>query len=203
MDGIEGGGVLVVGGAVDGGGRGAGAEHDGDLVGDDGIGPAGESGFGGKSEKSDSLDTAGLENVGQLGVCLEKRIVCPEVVDLVAEGVRAVFESAKERAKGVILFGEGFGDLEADEGEGAAVLGVGTGAKLTHDEGDHGIGAVAHFFGEGLDSASGGFSNTGIVTESEGDSGFADASGLSEVGHTEGLHRGKIKLNCSTWRGKV
>jgi len=89
----------------------------------------------------------------------------------------------------VILFGEGFGDLEADEGEGAAVLSVGTGAKLTHYEGDHGIGAVAHFFGEGLDSASGGFSDTGIVTESEGDSGFANASGLSKVGHTEGLHR--------------
>ena len=84
MDGIEGGGVLVIRGAVDGGGRGAGAEDDGDLVGDDGFGPAGESAFGRKSEKSDSLDTAGLENVGQLGVCLEKRIVCPEVVDLVA-----------------------------------------------------------------------------------------------------------------------
>jgi len=176
---------------VDGGGGGAGAEDDGDLVGDDGLGPAGESGFGGKSEESDSLDTAGLEDVGQLGVCLEKRIVCPEVVDLVAECGRAVFESAKERAKGVILFGEGFGDLEADEGEGAAVLGVGTGAKLTHDEGDHGIGAVAHFLGEGLNSASGGFADTGIVPESEGDSGFADAGGLSEVGHTEGLHSTK------------
>jgi len=94
VDGIEGGGVLVVGGAVDGGGGGAGAEDNGDLVGDDGFGPAGESGFGGKSEKSDSLDAAGLENVGQLGVCLEKGIVCPEVVDLVAECGRAVFESA-------------------------------------------------------------------------------------------------------------
>ena len=93
-NGIEGGGVLVVGGAVDGGGGRAGAEDDGDLVGDDGFGPAGESGFGGKSEKSNSLDTAGLEDVGQLGVSLEKRIVCPEVVDLVAECGRAVFESA-------------------------------------------------------------------------------------------------------------
>jgi len=190
-NGIEGGGVLVVGGAVDGGGGGAGAEDDGDLVGDDGFGPTGESGFGGKSKESDSLDTAGLENVGQLGVCLEKRIVGPEVVDLVPECGRTVFESAKERAKGVILFGEGFGDLEADEREGAAVLGVGTGAKLTHDEGDHGIGAVAHFLGEGLDSASGGFADPGIVAESEGDSGFADASGCSKVGHTEGLHRTK------------
>lgn len=63
----------------------------------------------------------------------------------------------------MILFGEGFGDLETNEGKGAAELGVGTGAKLTHNEGDHGIGAVAHFFGEGLDSASGGFANTGIV----------------------------------------
>ena len=94
VDGIEGGGVLVVRGAVDGGGGGSGAEDDGDLVGDNGFGPAGESAFGGKSEKSDSLDSAGLEDVGQLGVCLEKRIVCPEVVDLVAEGGRAVFESA-------------------------------------------------------------------------------------------------------------
>lgn len=162
-NGIEGCGVLVVRGAVDGGGGGSGAEDDGDLVGDDGFGPAGESGFGGKSEKSDSLDTAGLEDVGQLGVSLKKGIVCPEVVDLVAECGRAVFESAKERAKSVILFGESFGDLEADEGEGAAILGVGTGAKLAHYEGDHGIGAVAHFFGEGLDSASGGFTNTGIV----------------------------------------
>ena len=153
-------------------------------MGDDGFGPAGEGGFGGKSEESDSLDTAGLEDVGQLGVCLEKGIVCPEVVDLVAECGCAVFESAKERAKGVILFGESFGDLEADEGEGAAVLGVGTGAKLTHYEGDHGIGAVAHFFGEGLDSASGGFADTGIITEGEGDSCFANASGLSKVGHT-------------------
>ena len=93
-DGIEGGGVLVVGRAVDGGRRGAGTEDDGDLVGDDGFGPAGESGFGWKSEKSDSLDTAGLENVGQLGVSLEKRIVCPEVVDLISEGGRAFFESA-------------------------------------------------------------------------------------------------------------
>jgi hypothetical protein len=92
----------------------------------------------------------------------------------------------------VILFGESFGDLKADEGEGAAVLGVGTGAKLTHDQGDHGIGAVAHFFGEGLDSASGGFADTGIVPESEGDSGFADASGLSKVGHTEGLHNARL-----------
>ena len=132
-------------------------------MGDDRFGPAGESGFGGKSKESDSLDAAGLEDVGQLGVCLEKWIVCPEVVDLVAECGRAVFESAKERAKSVILFGESFGDLEADEGEGAAILGVGTGAKLAHYEGDHGIGAVAHFFGEGLDSASGGFTNTGIV----------------------------------------
>jgi len=188
---------------VDGGGGGAGAEDDGDLVGDDGFGPAGESGFGGKSKESDSLDAAGLEDVGQLGVCLEKRIVCPEVVDLVAECGCAVFKSTKERAKGVILFGESFGDLETDEGEGTAVLGVGTGAKLTHDEGDHGIGAVAHFFSEGLDSASGGFSNTGIVAESKGDSGFADASGLSKVGHTEGLHRRAGKLNCSTKRGKV
>ena len=191
-NGIEGGGVLVVGGAVDGGGRWAGAEDNGDLVGEDGFGPAGESAFGGKSEKSDSLDTAGLEDVGQLGVSLEKGIVCPEVVDLIAEGSRAIFESAEERAKGVILFGEGFGDVEADEGEGAAVLGIGTGAKLTHDEGDHGIGAVAHFLGEGLDSASGGFSDTGIVAEGEGDSGFADASGLSKVGHTEGLHKEEV-----------
>ena len=202
-NGIEGGGILVVGGAVDGGGGGAGAEDNGDLLGDDRFCPTGEGGFGGKSEKSDSLDTAGLENVGQLGVCLEKRIVCPEVVDLVAECGRAVFKSAKERAKGVILFGESFGDLEADEGEGAAVLGVGTGAKLTHDEGDHGIGAVAHFFGEGLDSASGGFADTRIVAEGEGDSGFADASGLSKVGHTEGLHREEGKLNSSTMSGKV
>ena len=37
-------------------------------MGDDRFGPAGESGFGGKSEESDSLDTAGLEDVGQLGV---------------------------------------------------------------------------------------------------------------------------------------
>ena len=189
VDGIEGGGVLVVRTGVDGGRRGAGTEDDGDLVGDDGFGPAGESGFGGKSEKSDSLDTAGLEDVGQFGVPLEKRIVCPEVVDLVAEFVRAIFESVEERAKGVILFGEGFGDLEADEGKGAAELGVGAGAKLTHDEGDHGIGAVAHFFGEGLDSVSGGFADPGIVPESEGDGGFADARGLSKVGHTEGLHR--------------
>jgi len=97
----------------------------------------------------------------------------------------------------VILFGESFGDLKADEGEGASVLGVGTGAKLTHDQGDHGIGAVAHFFGEGLDSASGGFADTRIVAEGEGDSGFADASGLSKVGHTEGLHKEEGKLNCS------
>ena len=189
VDGIEGGGVLVIRAGVDGWGRGAGAEDDGDLVGDDGFGPGGESAFGGKSEESDSLDTAGLEDIGQFGGSLEKRIICPEVVDLVPEGGRTVFESAKERAKGVILFGEGFGDLEADEGEGAAVLGVGTGAKLTHYEGDHGIGAVAHFLGEGLDSASGGFADTGIVAESEGDCGFADASGCSKVGHTEGLHR--------------
>ena len=92
----------------------------------------------------------------------------------------------------MILFGEGFGDLEANEGKGAAELGVGAGAKLTHNEGDHGIGAVAHLFGEGLDTASGGFANTGIVTEREVDSGFADASGLSKVGHTEGLHRTKL-----------
>ena len=184
VDGIEGGGVLVIRGAVDGGGGGSGAEDDGDLVGDDGFGPAGESAFGGKSEKSDSLDSAGLEDVGQFGGSLEKRIVCPEVVDLVAEGGRAIFESVKERAKGVILFGESFGDLEADEGEGAAELGVGAGAKLAHDQGDHGIGAVAHFFGEGLDSASGGFADTGIVTKGEGYSGFADASGLSKVCHT-------------------
>ena len=203
MDGIEGGGVLVVGGAVDGGGGGAGAEDNRDLVGDDGFGPGGKSAFGGKSEKSDSLDSAGLEDVGQFGGSLEKRIVCPEVVDLVAECGCAIFESVKERAKGVILFGEGFGDLEADEGEGAAVLGVGTGAKLTHYEGDHGIGAVAHFFGEGLNSASSGFSDTGIVTEGEGYSGFADASGLSKVGHTEGLHREEGKLNSSTMSGKV
>lgn len=70
MDGIEGGGVLVVRTGVDGGRRGAGTEDDGDLVGDDGFGPAGESGFGGKSEESDPLDTAGLEDVGQLGVSL-------------------------------------------------------------------------------------------------------------------------------------
>jgi hypothetical protein len=119
---------------------------------------------------------------------LEKGIVCPEMVDLITECGRAIFESVKERAKGVILFGDGFGDLEADEGEGAAVLGVRTGAKLTHYEGDHGIGAVAHFFGEGLDTASGRFSYTGVVPESEGYSGFADASGCSKVGHTEGLH---------------
>jgi hypothetical protein len=202
-NGIEGGGVLVVGGAVDGGGRWAGAEDNGDLVGEDGFGPAGESAFGGKSEKSDSLDSAGLEDVGQFGGSLEKGIVCPEMVDLITECGRAIFESVKERAKGVILFGEGFVDLEADEGEGAAVLGVGTGAKLTHYEGDHGIGAVAHFFGEGLNSASGGFSDPGIVPESEGYSGFADASGLSKVGHTEGLHREEGKLNSSTMSGKV
>ena len=197
-DGVEGGGVLIVGAGVDGGRGRAGAEDDGDLLGDDGVGPAGESGFGGKSEESDTLDAAGLEDFGQLGVSLEKRIICPEGIDLIAECGRAIFESAKERAKGVILFGEGFGDLETNEGEGAAELGVGAGAKLTHDEGDHGIGAVAHFFGEGLDSASGGFADTGIVTESEGDSGFADASGLSKVGHTEGLHRDESKLNSST-----
>lgn len=103
----------------------------------------------------------------------------------------------------MILFGEGFGDLEADEGEGASVLGVGAGAKLTHDEGDHGIGAVAHFFGEGLDSTTGGFADTGIVAEGEGDGGFADASGLSKVGHGQILHRGEGKLNCSTTRLKV
>jgi hypothetical protein len=130
-----------------------------------------------------------LEDFGQLGVSLEKRIICPEGIDLIAECGRAIFESAKERAEGVILFGEGFGDVEADEGERASVVGVGTGAKLAHNESDHGIGSVAHFFGEGLDPASGGFADTGIVAEGEGDGGFADASGLSKVGHTEGLHR--------------
>ena len=197
-DGVEGGGVLIVGAGVDGGRGRAGAEDDGDLLGDDRVGPAGESGFGGKSEESDTLDAAGLEDFGQLGVSLEKRIICPKGIDLVAECGRAIFESAKERAKGVILFGEGFGDVEADEGERASVLGVGTRAKLAHNESDHGIGAVAHFFGEGLDSASGGFADTGIVAEGEGDGGFADASGLSEVGHTEGLHRDGGKLNSST-----
>ena len=161
-------------------------------MGYDGVGPAGESGFGRESEKSDTLDAAGLEDVGQFGVSLEKRIICPEGIDLIAECGRAIFESAKERAEGVILFGEGFGDVEADEGERASVVGVGTGAKLAHNESDHGIGAVAHFFGEGLDSASGGFADTGIVAEGEGDGGFADASGLSKVGHTEGLHRTKL-----------
>jgi len=63
-DGVEGGGVLIVGGAVDGGRGGAGAENDGGLVGDDGFGPAGEGGFGWESEKSDTLDAAGLEDVG-------------------------------------------------------------------------------------------------------------------------------------------
>ena len=161
-------------------------------MGYDGVGPAGESGFGRESEKSDTLDAAGLEDVGQFGVSLEEKIVGPELVDLVTEGGGTVLESAKERAKGVILFGESFGNVEADEGERAAVVGVGTGAKLAHDEGDHGIGAVAHFFGEGLDAASGGFAYTGIVAEGEGDGGFADASGLSKVGHTEGLHRTKL-----------
>ena len=161
-------------------------------MGYDGVGPAGESGFGWESEKSDPLDAAGLEDVGQLGVSLEEEIVGPELVDLVTEGGGTVFESAKERAEGVILFGEGFGDVEADEGERASVVGVGTGAKLAHNESDHGIGSVAHFFGEGLDSASGGFADTGIVAEGEGDGGFADASGLSKVGHTEGLHRTKL-----------
>jgi hypothetical protein len=158
-------------------------------VGYDGVGPAGESGFGRESEKSDTLDAAGLEDVGQFGVSLEEEIVGPELVDLVTEGGGAVLESAKKRTEGVILFGECLGDMETDEGERAAVLGGGTGAELAHDEGDHGIGAVAHFFCEGLDSASGGFADTGIVAEGEGDGGFADASGLSKVGHTEGLHR--------------
>ena len=161
-------------------------------MGYDGVGPAGESGFGRESEKSDTLDAAGLEDVGQLGVSLEEEIVGPELVDLVTEGGGTVLESAKERAEGVILLGECLGDVETDEGERAAVLGGGTGAELAHDEGDHGIGAVAEFFGKGLDSASGGFADTRIVTESEGDSGFADASGLSKVGHTEGLHRTKL-----------
>lgn len=191
-DGVEGGGVLIVGARVDGGRGRAGAEDNGDLVGDDGFGPGGESGLGGEPEKSDTLGTAGLEDFGQLGVSLEKRIVCPEGIDLIAEGMGAGFEAAQERAESVILFGEGFGDVEADEGEGAAVLGVGTGAKLAHNEGDHGIGAVAHFFGEGLNAASGGFADTGIVAEGEGDGGFADASGLGKVGHTEGLHKEEV-----------
>ena len=161
-------------------------------MGYDGVGPAGESGFGWESEKSDPLDASGLEDFGQLGVSLEEEIVRPELVDLVTEGGGTVSESAKERTEGVILFGECLGDVETDEGERAAVLGGGTGAKLAHDEGDHGIGAVAHFFGEGLDAASGGFADTGIVTKGEGDGGFADASGLSKVGHTEGLHRTKL-----------
>ena len=158
-------------------------------MGYDGVGTAGESGFGWESEKSDTLDAAGLEDVGQLGVSLEEEIVGPELVDLVTEGGGTVSESAKERTEGVILFGECLGDVETDEGQRTAVLGGGTRAELAHDEGDHGIGAVAHFFCEGLDSASGGFADTRIVTESEGDSGFADASGLSKVGHIEGLHR--------------
>ena len=161
-------------------------------MGDDRFGPAGESGFGWESEKSDTLDAAGLEDVGQLWVSLKKRVVCPEVVDLVTEGGGTVLESAKERKEGVILFGDGLGDMKTDEGERAAVLGGGTRAELAHDEGDHGIGAVAHFFCEGLDSASGGFADTGIVAKGEGDGGFADASGLSKVGHTEGLHRTKL-----------
>ena len=197
-DGVEGGGVLIVGAGVDGGRGRAGAEDDGDLLGDDRVGPAGESGFGWESEKSDTLDAAGLEDVGQLGISLEKEIVGPELVDLVTEGGGAVLESAKKRTEGVILFGECLGNMETDEGERAAVLGGGTGAELAHDEGDHGIGAVAHFFGEGLDSASGGFADTGIVAEGEGDGGFAYASGLSKVGHTEGLHRDEVKLNSST-----
>jgi len=161
-------------------------------VGYDGVGPAGESGFGWESEKSDTLYAAGLEDVGQLGISLEEEIVGPKLVDLVTEGGGTVLESAKERTEGVILFGECLGDVETDEGERAAVLGGGTRAELAHDEGDHGIGAVAHFFGEGLDSASGGFADTRIVAEGEGDGGFADASGLSKVGHTEGLHRTRL-----------
>jgi len=164
VNGVESSGVLIVGGAVDGGRGGAGAENDGGLVGDDGFGPAGEGGFGWESEKSDSLDTAGLEDVGQLGVSLEKRIVCPELVDLVTERGGTVLESAKKRAEGMILFGDGLCNGEADEGKGAAVFFGRAGAELSHDEGDHGIGAVADFFGEGLDSASGGFADTGIVT---------------------------------------
>ncbi len=52
-------------------------------MGYDGVGPAGESGFGWESEKSDTLYAAGLEDVGQLGISLEKDIVGPELVDLV------------------------------------------------------------------------------------------------------------------------
>ena len=137
------------------------------------------------------MTAAGLEDVGQLGVSLEEEIVGPELVDLVTEGGGSISETAKDRAEGVILFGECLGNVETDECERAAVLGGGTRAELAHDEGDHRIGAVAHFFGEGLDSASGGFADTGIVTESEGDSGFADASGLSKVGHGQILHRKK------------
>ena len=133
-------------------------------MGYDGVGPAGESGFGWESEKSDSLDAASLEDVGQLGISLEEEIVGPELVDLVTEGGGSISETAKERAEGVILFGNGLGDVETDEGERAAVLVGGTGAELAHNEGDHRIGAVAHFFGEGLDSASVGFADTGIVT---------------------------------------
>ena len=149
-------------------------------MGYDGVGPAGESGFGWESEKSDTLDAAGLEDVGQFGVSLEKRIICPEGIDLIAECGRAIFESAKERAEGVILFGECLGDVETDEGQRTAVLGGGTGAKLAHDEGDHGIGAVAHFFGEGLDAASGGFADTGIVAEGEGDGDFRNTTPLCD-----------------------
>ena len=137
------------------------------------------------------MTAAGLEDVGQLGVSLEEEIVGPELVDLVTEGGGSISETAKDRAEGVILFGECLGDVETDEGERAAVLGGGTGAELAHNEGDHGIGAVAHFFCEGLDSASGGFADTGIVAEGEGDGGFADASGLSKVGHGQIVHRKK------------
>ncbi len=102
-------------------------------------------------------------------------------------------ESAKERTKGVILFGDGLGDMETDEGERATELVGGTRAELAHNEGNHGIGAVAHFFGEGLDSESGGFADTRIVAEGEGYGGFANASRLSKVGHTDRLHR--MRLN--------
>ena len=185
LDGVEGGGELVVGGEVEGGPCGAHADDDaGEALADevDLLREAGAIEEGGDDE---AADAAGLEDACEARGA-DAGLVKPEGVEAVTEfcgAVVAAFDPGVEGGEA----GEGLGIRgDVEEAEGGLVLGGAAGAQLCHECGDGGVGAVAHFCGELLDAAACLGAEAGVVAKGEGDGGFADACALGDFVHRGG-----------------
>jgi len=202
LGGVVGGGVLVVGGEIERRPCGEDADDDAGEATPDKVEFIREAVAIKERGDDQAADVAGLEDLGEAGRT-DAGLVKPEGVKAVAELGGALVAAGDPLAKGAEA-GEGAGvrgDIEQTEG--GLVLGGAAGAKLGHEIGYGGIGAVAHFRGELLDAAACLRAEAGVIAKGEGDGGLANAGASGDLVHGGAGRRWDIVIHDEGGYGAV